>query len=111
MHNTTTIVLRVLSFCFRMLALLITLLVGLLLFGTSARFNLVELVSFFSAIAPFGGNAALLVLTPFGGAIHGDLCILGVLFFVLDWFCLRASNRYVKLAHTNNGFNRAADKY
>lgn len=96
MKPGVAIALRVLSWIFRVLAIVLAGVVCLLLFGTSARFNLVDQVAFFSSIAPFGSNAALLVPTPFGGAIHGDLCILCVLFFVLDWFCLRLSNTYTK---------------
>lgn len=98
MKPVTVLSLRILAVIFRILALFLAALVCLLLFGTSARYNVVDQVAAFSGIAPFGGNAALLVLTPFGGAIHGDLCILCVLFFVLDWFFLRVSNKVAKKA-------------
>lgn len=96
MRESPIIILRILSMLFRVLALILAFIILLLLFGTSARFNLVDQVAVLSAIAPFGGNAALLVPTPFGGAIHGDLCILCIVLFILDWFCLRFSNRLAK---------------
>ena len=81
--------LRALSLCARLAAITISLLVIVASFGANRhRAIVVSLFTRVSALIPAGLQGRLVVETPFGGAFRGDLAVLAVVLFLIDWFCL-----------------------
>ena len=81
--------LRALSLCARLAAIATSLLVIVASFGANRhRAVVVSLITQASALIPAGLQGRLVIETPFGGAFRGDLAVLAVALFLIDWICL-----------------------
>lgn len=86
------IALTVLGFAFRLCAIALCAIVVILCFsGLSARLNMVGFVVDLSRLLPafIAGNGV--ITTPFGGVFRLDFSLIALLFFLLDYACLRCA--------------------
>ncbi len=55
-----------------------------------ARAVLTNITDTITAYLPWGGAGALLVDTPFGGVFRGDIAIVALVLFIIDWLLCKA---------------------
>ncbi len=86
------IALMVLAWAFRLCAIALCGLIVVLCFsGLSARLDLVDLVIDLSRLMPNVIAGYGVITSPFGGVFRLDYSIIAIVFFVLDYACVRAS--------------------
>ncbi|MCI1665339.1 MAG: hypothetical protein LKI25_03090 [Atopobiaceae bacterium] len=85
-------ILVVLSWVFRVAAILLALVVcGLCFANVPSRSALVGVAGTVTSWLPASLSGLLVCETPFDGAFRGDLAMTSAVLFVLDWLCLRIS--------------------
>lgn len=87
-------ILRVISLLCRVVAVVLSIVVvGLCFVSGSARAAVLVFLTRVSEVLPASPSAALVVETPFGGTFRGDLALVSVVLFIVDWALCRTAAR------------------